>query len=115
MLKLLLQAQILVAGGCEGWCVKNPSIAKAEMYDPKQDKWFAVADLPVPLNSARMELLGNRPTIFGGYDTIHKMRNGKLYQYFVETNQWKEHPTFQMRLPRSSFASFQVPKYFFRC
>ena len=104
-----------MAGGCDGWCVENPSIKDAEMYNPRTDTWTPVADLPQSLNSARMELLGNRPTIIGGYDTIKNQRNGKLYQYFVETNEWKAHPYVEMRLPRSSHTSFQVPRDFFRC
>ena len=104
-----------MAGGCDGWCVENPSIKDVEMYNPRTDTWTPVADLPQSLNSARMELLGNRPTIIGGYDTIKNQRNGKLYQYFVETNEWKAHPYVEMRLPRSSHTSFQVPRDFFRC
>ena len=111
----LLQINVLVAGGCDGWCVENPSIKKAEMYDPREDKWIPVADLPIGINSARMELLGNRPTIIGGYDTTNNVRNEKLFQYFVETDEWIAHPTVQMRLPRSSHTSFQVPRNFFRC
>ena len=85
------------------------------MYNPREDKWYPVADLPIGINSARLELLGNRPTIIGGYDTINKKRNEKLFQYFVETDEWIAHPTVQMRLPRSSHTSFQVPRNFFRC
>ena len=85
------------------------------MFDPRENIWIPVADLPVPINSAKMELLAGRPTIIGGYDTDNKQRNGKLYQYYVETNEWKAHPTVQLRLPRSSAAAFQVPRDFFRC
>ena len=85
------------------------------MFNPRENIWIPVADLPVPINSAKMELLAGRPTIIGGYDTDNKQRNGKLYQYFVETNEWKAHPTVQLRLPRSSAAAFQVPRNFFRC
>ena len=106
---------MLVAGGCDGWCVENEGLSDAEMYDPEKDIWFPVASLPFAINSAKMELLGGRPTIIGGYITTTKERNGKLYQYFVETNEWKVHPTAKLRVPRSSAAVVQAPRGVFRC
>ena len=85
------------------------------MYNPRTDQWTPVADLPVPLSGAKMDLLGNRPTIIGGYTNATVNRNGKLYQFFVETDEWKAHPTVEMRVPRSSAAVFQVPRDLFRC
>ena len=85
------------------------------MYNPRKDKWYPIADLPIPLTSARMVLLGNRPTLIGGYNTENDSRNKKIYQYFVETDEWLAHPTVEMRLPRSSHTAFQVPRHLFRC
>ena len=69
-----LQVNILVAGGCRFWCHKQdgkitPSLKSAEMYNVELDTWFKAADLPVPLQSASMELLGGKPTIIGGFDS----------------------------------------------
>lgn len=105
---------ILVAGGCDGWCAEKPPIKNVEMYNVETNAWQKLADLPIPLSSAKLELLGNRPTIIGGYDLDADTQNGKLYQYFVETDEWKAHDV-EMRLPRSSAAVFQVPRNFFRC
>ena len=104
-----------MAGGCDGWCVKIPALNNTEMYDPETDQWIKVADLPVPLSSAKMELLEGRPTIIGGYNSDQKVFNNILYQYFVETNEWKPHPFVKMRIPRSSAAVFQVPRDLFNC
>ena len=112
---LLSKVNVLVAGGCDGWCVEKPSIPNAEMYNPRTNVWTPVADLPLALNSARMELLGGRPTLMGGYNTEGNIRNDQLWQYFVEDDEWRPHPTIKMRVPRSSFAAFQVPRGFFRC
>ena len=45
------------------------------MYNPETDDWTRVADMPVPLQSARMELLNGIPTIIGGYNTETKEAN----------------------------------------
>jgi hypothetical protein len=66
------------------------------------------------LNSAKIELLGGIPTLVGGYDAEANTQNGILYQYFVDEDQWRPHPTVQMRIPRSSAAVFQVPKTLFK-
>ena len=84
------------------------------MYNVETNEWIRLEDLPTPLSSAKLELLGGRPTIIGGYDNAANTQNGKLYQYFVETNEWKAHKV-EMRLPRSSAAVFQVPRNLFRC
>ena len=101
----------MVAGGCKGWCVKEPGIASAEMYDPVENTWTAVADLPIGLNSHKMELLNGLPTIVGGFNG--ETQNGILYQYHVNLNQWIPHPDAEMRIPRSSAAVFQVPRHLF--
>lgn len=106
------KVRIIAAGGCNGWCAKNPATKSAEMYDPELDIWETVADLPVPISSAKMELLDGVPTIVGGYD--NEKQNGVLYQYFVDTNEWRPHPTTGMRIPRSSAAVFPVPKSLFK-
>ena len=81
------------------------------MYDPLTNTWTRVADLPTGINSAKMELLDGLPTIVGGYDG--NSQNGILYQYHPDLNQWKPHPTAQMRISRSSPAVFQVPRHMF--
>lgn len=105
---------VLVAGGCDGWCAEKPPIKDVQMYNVETNEWQKVADLPIALSSAKMELLGGRPTIIGGYNQEAGTQNGILYQYFVETDDWQAH-TIQMRMPRSSAAVFQVPRNFFRC
>ena len=54
------------------------------MYDPRVGEWTTVADLPVPLSSAKMEQLDGLPTILGGFDGSEQ--NGKLYQYHADTD-----------------------------
>ena len=104
-----------MAGGCDGWCVHSNATRSAEMYDPEKDKWTPVDDLPVPLHSAKMELLDGSPTIIGGYDSENHDYNNILYQYFVDTNEWKSHPDIQLKMKRSSAAVFQVPRDLFHC
>ena len=104
--------RILVAGGCNGWCVENPAEATAEMYNPETDLWTRVADLPKPLHSAKMELLEGLPTIVGGYDNTNQ--NDVLYQYHPDIDQWKPHPIAKMRIARSSATVFQVPRGIFK-
>ena len=105
-----------MAGGCKEWCTNyTDSIRDAELYDLETNEWTPVAELPIPLQSAKMELLEGRPTMIGGWDSDAKDFNGVLYQYFVETNEWKKHPHVQMRMPRSSPAVFQVPRCLFHC
>ena len=107
---------ILVAGGCKEYCTGYaPSIRHAEIYDPQNDEWFDVAPLPVPLQSAKMEILEGRPTIIGGWDSRAKQFNEKLYQYFYEENEWKAHPDVEMRMPRTSAAVFQIPSDLVSC
>ena len=107
------QVRVLVAGGCEEWCVSNPAMSSAEMYDPVTNTWTQVADLPTTINSAKMELLDGLPTIVGGYDGIASTQNDILYQYHPDLDQWKAHPDAKMRIARSSPAVFQVPRQLF--
>lgn len=109
------KVNILVAGGCDGWCPETDGFKNVEMYNMGTNQWIPVADLPVPLHSAKMELLGGRPTIIGGFNSNTNDNNGILYQYFVETNDWRAHPNIQMQMPRSSAAVFQVPRDLFQC
>ena len=101
----------MVAGGCEGWCVYNPAIKSAEMYNPEDNSWTTVSNLPVPLSNARMDHLDGIPTIIGGFD--NQKQNGVLYQYFVENDEWRQHPSVKLRIPRSKAAVFQVPQSLF--
>ncbi len=42
-----------------------------------------VADLPVPLHGARMELLADVPTLIGGYDGDNQQDNDVIYQVLI--------------------------------
>ena len=107
------QIKIIVAGGCSEWCVKNPPMASAELYDPVTNIWTQLPDLPFRLNSARMEMLGGLPTIFGGYNFDTKTQNDILLQYHSDVNKWIPHPTNKLKLKRSSHVAFQVPRNLF--
>ena len=50
------KVKVLVAGGCDGWCVENPALASAESWDPDTGVWTPVADMPTPLSSAKVIL-----------------------------------------------------------
>ena len=106
------QIRILVAGGCNGLCAENPSVATAEIYNPDTDFWSKVAPLPKPLSSARMELLEGLPTIVGGFDNFRQ--NDVLYQYHPDLDEWIPHPKAKMRIARSSPTVFQVPRTIFK-
>ena len=105
--------KVIVAGGCDKWCVWFPPTNKAEMYDPATNQWTDLPDLPFPINSASMEMLGGLPTIFGGYRHDTKTQNDELLQYNPEKNNWEPHPTNKLRLKRSSAAAFNVPRNLF--
>ena len=83
------------------------------MYDLANDSWSRRADLPFPVNSAKMELLDGLPTLIGGFNNDTYTQNGILLQYHTGTDEWIPHPKAQMRLPRSSAAVFQVPRQHF--
>jgi hypothetical protein len=51
---------------------------KRDMYHLTQ-----VADLPVPLHGARMELLADVPTLIGGYDGDNQQDNDVIYQVLI--------------------------------
>ena len=106
--------RILVAGGCNGWCVdrNNKAVSSAEMYNPETDEWTKVADMPVALNSARMEVLDGVPTVIGGFNTETREFSKKLYQYFQEQDQWRT-SDYELRTPRSNPAVFKVPSHLF--
>lgn len=108
------QIRILVAGGCGQWCIKRgtPALRSAELYNPETDQWTPVRDMPVPLQSARMELLNGIPTIIGGYNTETRKANKKLYQYFEKEDEWKTLDV-ELRNARYSPAVFPVPHHLF--
>ena len=85
----------------------------AELYDPSTNTWEQLPDLPFRLHSAKMEMLGGLPTIFGGYNFDEKTQNDILLQYHYKTKQWKPHPINKLKLARSSAAVFQVPRNLF--
>ena len=107
----LFQALILVAGGCQGPCTESEvGMTSAEIYNPGLNQWTRVADLPVPLHSARMDLLAETPTLIGGYDGTRD--SDVIYQYKVAEDKWTEYPT-KLKEPRSNAAVFQVPQSLF--
>ena len=107
---LIFQPNILVAGGCRETCSETDiGLQTAELYNPQTNEWRMIADLPVPLHSAKMDLLGDIPTLIGGYDGRNKNENDIIYQYDVINDSWNIHPV-QLRVGRSSPAVFQVPK-----
>ena len=110
-----MQVKVIVAGGCKFWCgLGNDKGTKSvEMYDPTTNTWTRLPDLPFPLNSAKMELLGGLPTIFGGYNDDARTQNDILLQYHPDKDQWIPHPTNKLRLKRSSAAAFNVPRNLF--
>ena len=103
------QVGVLVAGGCARFCADsdNPPMRSAELLDVNSGSWTRVADLPRPISSGSMQLFDGVPTVIGGTDGV--TQNGKMYQYFVEENVWREHPWASLRIPRSSAAVFEIP------
>ena len=100
---LLPSGKVLVVGG---WFY----LSSAEIYDPEANSWFPAAALPVPLSSAKMELLDGKPTVFGGFDNTKQ--NDVLYQYDPDEDTWEALET-KLRVARSSAAVFQVPRSMF--
>ena len=107
----LLQVKVLVAGGCKGGCHNRLPLRTVEMYDPEEDTWKSVTNLPKPLKGASMEILDGLPTLIGGWDG--HTENGLLYQYHEDTDEWQELPDVKMKLPRQNAAVFQVPSHYF--
>jgi hypothetical protein len=106
----LFKSNILVAGGCSGTCSETDiGLQTAEIYNPQTNEWKKIANLPVPLHSAKMDLLADVPTLIGGYDGTNKRENDVIYQYDVNNDSWTIHPV-KLKIGRSSPALFQVPK-----
>ena len=104
----------MVAGGCGGTCNEHAiGIQSAELYNPMTNEWKRVADLPVPLHSARMDLLDNTPTLIGGFDGENLRENDVIYQYDLTDDVWTDFPT-KLKMGRSSPAVFQVPSSLFQ-
>ena len=103
-----------MAGGCDGWCAKNPPISTAEMYDPATDTWTQLPDLPFPLSASQMAQVNGKPTLIGG--TTQETPKGPVTQtnalvsYDYKTNQWIQDGS--INLPRSSHIVIQIPKAF---
>ena len=101
-----------MAGGCNGWCAKNPPIATAEMYDPATDTWTELPDLPIPIHSGRMTQVNGKPTIIGGSikedPSKPPTQSNYLVSYDYKTNQWNVDG--KINLPRSSHTVIQIPK-----
>ena len=108
---MIFQSNILVAGGCKGTCSETDTgLQTAEIYNPRTDEWSRVADLPVPLHSAKMDLLADVPTLIGGFDGTAE--NEVIYQYNVANAAWNIFPV-KLNEGRSSPAVFQVPQSLF--
>jgi len=108
---LIFQPNILVAGGCTGTCNETETgLQTAEIYNPQTNEWKKVANLPVPLHSAKMDLLADVPTLVGGFDG--KAENDVIYQYDLLNDAWNTYPV-KLKVGRSSPALFQVPKSLF--
>lgn len=101
-----------MAGGCNGWCVKNPPIASAEMYDPSTDTWTQLPDLPFPVSGGRMEQLNGKPTIIAGATQGTPggpvTQSNLLVSYDSLNNQWNVDG--KITIPRSNHAVMQIPK-----
>ena len=101
-----------MAGGCKGWCVKNPPTKTADLYDPATDTWTALPDLPFPIHSGKMTEINGKPTIIGGViledATKGVDQSNYMVSYDYESNQWNVDGKIQ--LPRSSHAIIQIPK-----
>ena len=86
------------------------------MYDPVTGEWTALPDLPFPISRGRMENVNGKPTIIAGYtkntppESKKVERLNTLLSYDVTSNQWIVDGKIQ--LPRSSFATIQIPKNF---
>ena len=109
---MLFQTLILVTGGCSGPCNETNALTSTEIYDPETNEWTEVASLPVPLYSAKMDLLDEIPTLIGGYDGANLKDNDIIYQYHVMNNTWTEFPR-KLKVARSNPAVFQVPQSLF--
>ena len=109
-----MQIKVIVAGGCNGWCVKNPPIRSAEMYDPASNTWTQLPDLPFPISSGKMEQLNGKPTLIAGatQDTPGGpvTQTNLLVSYDIKENKWNVDG--KINLPRSSHTVMQIPKLF---
>ena len=112
--------QILVAGGCKGPCKDEPATKESFIFDldafergDTKNVWNRVADLPIAISNAKMEVLEGLPTIIGGGDGRKKRPNKCLYQYHSESNKWDEHGRIKMKVARASPAVVAVPKAMF--
>lgn len=57
-----------------------------------------------------MEIFDGLPTLIGGFNSDSQTQNRDLFQYDLESNQWRRHPTARLRIGRSSLGVFQVPR-----
>ncbi len=102
----------MVAGGCSGPCEeRDAGLRFTELYNPRTNEWKPVSDLPVPLHSARMDLLDNTPTLIGGFDGKNGRESDVIYQYSLTDDSWTEFPV-KLKTGRRSPAVFQVPTSF---
>ena len=112
--------KILVAGGCKESCIKFAATTESVIFDlgawetgDTENVWKKVADLPIPLSNARMELFEGLPTIIGGGKGRERSSNSLLYQYHGEQDKWEVHGRIKMEVARTSAAVVAVPKSMF--
>ena len=59
----------------------------SEMYDPKTEKWTALADMSTPRSGAGAAVLDNKIYIAGGHD--RQTHHSSMECYDPHTNTWK--------------------------
>ena len=65
----------------------NSAVADAAVYDPRTNRWSAIAPLPRPLGSVSVAVLGNEIHLAGGRDA-HSVRTHLVYD--PATNRYSE-------------------------
>ena len=114
--------KIIVAGGCEGWCVEKRPLASAELYDPATNSWTPLPNMLYPIHSGKMEQVNGYPTIIGGVTEdftkeTNLTRTGILQSYNPDAKEWfvpkmaTENKDGRLIIPRSSHTVIQVPKH----
>ena len=95
--------------------MNGPIFKKKHLLQQKRfygiDPRTPAADLPVPLHSARMDLLAGVPTLIGGYDGENERENDVIYQYNFKNDSWEHFG--KLNEGRSSPTVVQVPHFYF--
>jgi hypothetical protein len=105
----LLNGCVLVAGGFHvspraGSAVSNLPQASVQIYDPRQDAWFAAAPLQTPrARHAAVLLLDGRVLVLGGY-SLNVLATAEVYD--PRTDIWSHAPP--LATPRFDHAATLV-------